>query len=114
MNTEVAMSLIAIHRVGKQDCQNGLIKYLLVPDLPSEALHGPLHHAVLLANLWRFRRERSHVLASSQDCLSNIDDICYVRSLPRLLVKGYGTVFYVGQGDLSPFLLRSEDDFLLF
>jgi hypothetical protein len=115
------MSLLLLKRIPQINQSQGVTTYLLIPDLGEKVLYGPMHTAILLANCWRLRRERPYVIACTSEgqygesC--DINDLDYVSNLPILSAAGpaqSGTLRNVEQGDLSPFVPRSEEGFLLF
>jgi hypothetical protein len=114
------MSLFLLKRVSVQVGEHGIVACLLAPDLPAALLYGPQSIAIQLANLWRLRRERPYLVASSEGPSrqgpTGEDDLAYVQSLPQLCVEGRPgarCARYVGQGDVSPLMPRDEEDFLL-
>lgn len=115
------MSLLLLKRVGYVNRTGGISTHLLIPYIDNKYLYGPMRSAILLANCWRFRRERPYVIACTDEGLDatsfDADDLKYVSQLPVLPTSGPTngvTLRYVGQGDLSPFVPRSEEGFLLF
>src|SRR5262249_42437793 len=56
--------MLLLKRAGKQETGTTTVKYFLLPDLPAQFLYGPMFYAVLLANLWRLRRDRPYAVAS--------------------------------------------------
>lgn len=114
------MGFILLRRVGAQATDGGVNQWLLIPDLDTDALYGPLSDAVWLSNLWRLRRERPFVLASvDEDRFSQgpaSTDAEYVRQLPVRQMEGAAegrSLRYPGVGDISPFVPADEDEFLL-
>lgn len=107
-------------RLVAQSNKQDVTEYLLVPDLLPEQIYSPLYNAVFLAALWRIHRERPYVVASvdkGKPRNVNKEDLAYVEALPYLDMSGLvkaNSIVYVGQGDISPFIPSSEDEFLLF
>ncbi len=114
------MSLLLLRRVGRSWTELGLVHHLLAPEVPPSSYGGSAFDAVVLANLWPLRRGRPYVAVGYDDtCWSRTpesEQIEYWESLPRLAVAGRetaGRLRYVGEGDVSPVVPRSEDDLLL-
>ncbi len=109
-------SLKLVTQSNKQD----ITEYLLVPDLLPEQIYSSLYNAVFLAALWRIHRERPYVVASvdkGKPRNFNKEDLAYIEALPHLDMSGFvkaGSILYIGQGDISPFIPSLEDEFLLF
>jgi hypothetical protein len=115
------MSLLLLKRSAPQLLPGGITEFLLIPDLAPQALYGPLHNAICLANLWRLRRKRPYVAGSidEEQCLVRMEpkDSEFLQSLPVLRIRGGDnsrSIRYVGVDDLSVLLPYDEDDFLLF
>jgi hypothetical protein len=113
------MSLFLLKRVGNATRDQEVVTYLLIPSLKETILYGPLHQVVLLGNCWRLRRDRPYVVINTieEPPVTGSDDVAYLASIPRLIAEDsnhVGVLRYVGQGDLSPFVPRAEEDFMLF
>ena len=94
--------------------EGAIVRYLLVPDLPSTGKSEQLTELVLLANLWRLCRDRPYAVAFVEDEQRTRNQYC--QSLETRRVDGVMSqrpLLYVGQGDLSPFVPRTEDDVIL-
>ncbi len=93
---------------------DSVIHYLLLPLLPDSVRNEQLIDAVILSNLWRIRRDRPYVVAYVEDETRTTDP--YVQSLETRRIDGSQSprpFVYVGMGDVSPLVPRTEDDMLI-
>lgn len=115
------MEFSSLQLVDKTVEANGVMQYLLIPDLTSEQLYSPLYQSVVLSICWRLRRNRNYVLASIDEGrikgYYSPEDEYYVRSTPVVRLIQYDATYihaYQLKEDISPFMPVSEDDFLIF
>ena len=109
------MSLVLLKRAGAPWRDGLMIHYLLAPDLPEEHTNEQVILAIMLANMWRIRRDRPYVVACVEDESRATNS--YVQTLDTRRVENTPStrpLIYVGTGDVSPVVPRTEDDSLLF
>jgi len=109
------MPLILLKRVGRAWRDGSVVHYLFVPDVPEQQTNEHVTEAITLANIWRIRGDRPHLVAGVGDESRTAGS--YVQSLDTRSVEGREDarpLIYVGIGDVSPLVPQTEDDVLLF
>jgi hypothetical protein len=109
------MSLLLLKR-GASSWQDGpVFHYLLLPILPTAAMSEQLIEVIILANIWRIRRNRPFGVAFVEDSRRTMNS--YVESLDTRRIEGAQgerPLIFVGTDDLSPFAPRTDEDLLFF
>ncbi len=111
------MSLPFLKRQEKDVLCEGILEYLLTPDLPSKQFHSSWYELVVMRALCRLSRDHPYTVVcvdvQSFTERSPLEDVGYFDSLPSLSLNGKNILKYVERGDISPFVPKSEDEFLL-
>lgn len=109
------MSLRLMRRLERQVREEGVFEYLLTPALSTEQTQSGLYELVVLAAVCRLSRGRPHavVCVDEQSFAERNppEDVRYFYSLPGF--GGRQNLRLLEGGDASPFIPKSEDEFLL-
>jgi hypothetical protein len=104
-----------MRRLEEQAHGEGVFGYLLAPALSPEQSRGELYELVVLAAVCRLSRGRPHAVVCVDEQAfaqrSPAEDVRYFYSLPSL--GEHQSLRSIEGGDTSPFIPRSEDEFLL-